>query len=553
MEFKYKYQGKSGISDSVNQSNVSFAPDSLRKPTFFVGTLKQGLAFREGISALHQVVISDMRFKPKDKSEYELWLSQMEEQMLAEFISRKSQAESKSKVLRKELSDLNQQSNELLKPYYKAQSKYFKYLYKHDIDAWWVLDPVITINPDEVFFECFSEDESSYGKLSCKYDVFESISDQECGTTNIDYSQGLYDQFQKIRDYKITQLSIDPDGFKVETSGEAEFEEKKIDLPESWVRGFLQVSSAMTMPMISLELHPMDVHNICHMLRRHKERVGPRSMRFVLKPGAPVKIIFEPWGYELICRRTIYQGHKEQVIRVWGRRRIHILERLIPIAEKFTLHLMGDGMPSFYVADMGDFSFTLGLSGWSANDWSRMGNFDLMAPRGNVDELTANKVYQALQVDWVASCANLSRKTGLDESVIKTAMAKYSQQGQVLYDLAQDVYRIRELSREPLPMSLLRFANEREELAQNFVDANLVKADKAEETHGIIKLSGSVLENAISYNAALSIDREYRINSARCECHFYHENKMRKGPCEHMIALRLSFNQSLEKVSEMNL
>ena len=39
----------------------------------FVGTLKHPLRFREAMSALHDVVISDLRFKPKDKTGYEEW------------------------------------------------------------------------------------------------------------------------------------------------------------------------------------------------------------------------------------------------------------------------------------------------------------------------------------------------------------------------------------------------------------------------------------------------------------------------------------------------
>jgi hypothetical protein len=39
----------------------------------FVGTLRHPLRFRDAISALHDVVISDLRFKPRDKSSYEQW------------------------------------------------------------------------------------------------------------------------------------------------------------------------------------------------------------------------------------------------------------------------------------------------------------------------------------------------------------------------------------------------------------------------------------------------------------------------------------------------
>ena len=111
-----------------------------------------------------------------------------------------------------------------------------------------LFDPVITVHPDEVFFECFSHDESSYGRLGAGYEVFEDIGEFACGTTNIDYSAALYDEFQKIRTYKETRFEIDPSGFDVRTTGEAEYREVKIDLPDSWVRGFLQVSSAMCCP-----------------------------------------------------------------------------------------------------------------------------------------------------------------------------------------------------------------------------------------------------------------------------------------------------------------
>ena len=42
-----------------------------------------------------------------------------------------------------------------MRPFYAARQKYFDYLYRRDMNAWYVLDPVITVHPDEVFFECF--------------------------------------------------------------------------------------------------------------------------------------------------------------------------------------------------------------------------------------------------------------------------------------------------------------------------------------------------------------------------------------------------------------
>ena len=490
------------------------------------------------MSALHNVVVADLRFQPRSRDEYFAWLEQEEESLLAEFMSGQQEVEAKLKSVRSELSELRSQQSKILSPFYKAQNRYFKYLYKHDYNAWFVLDPVITVHPDEIFFECFSQDESSYGKLSCNFDVFKNISDFQCGTTNIDYSAELYDEFQKIRDYKNTQFKVDPTGFEVETTNEDKYIEQKIDLPDSWVRGFLQVSSAMTLPLTTFELHPMDIHNFCFVLRRQKERVGPRSIKFQLKPGEPVKAIFEPWNHEVVCRRSIYAGSQPQEIRIWGRRRLLVLERLIPIAKKFTVSLLGSGLPSFFEADLGDMTFTLGLSGWTANDWSKVSNFDLMAPRTSVDETTVNLVLNTLKKEWFSPANDIARQLQLDRSLVLAALSILTQAGRVIFDLKKNVYRLRELAKEPLPLEQLRFSNEREEKANNFVAANLVELRNYSESNGSIQLSGSVMDNATEYATEMVLDSDQRLVKGSCQCHFYVSNKLYKGPCEHMLALR---------------
>ncbi|WP_058912536.1 hypothetical protein [Entomohabitans teleogrylli] len=537
MQVNYRYQGKSRLTDDGGQTSLAFVPDSLRQPAFFVGELKNKLAFREAISALHNVVISDMRFQPKNRDEYQRWLAAEEQRLLAEFLGTKASLQQETGKVVAELATMSQQEQHLLAPFRRAQNAYFNYLYKKDIDAWYVLDPVITVHPDEVFFECFSEDESSYGKLSCHYEVFDNISDHAYGTTNIDYSEGLYQAFQKIRSYRQTQLKIDPDGFALHTDG-SEFEEKKISLPDSWVRGFLQVSSAMTLPMVTFTLQPGDIYNLCYLLRRRKERHGPRALRFMLQPGQPVKVMLEPWGEVLTCPRSLYSGDQPREIRIWGRRRLHILERLIPVANRFDISLLGDGMPSFWVADLGDMRFTLGLSGWSANDWSGQGNFDLLAPRQQVDNQTLERVYQALSASWAESSASLAARLGLDEDVVKAALAGYSQHGQVLYDLGKDVYRIRALCREPIALDRLRFAHEREEKASNFVMANLVKVTRCEGNEQGMAIEGEVLDNAVRYPVALCLDGDRRLVEGHCACFYFHQHRLRRGPCEHLLALR---------------
>jgi hypothetical protein len=547
MLFDYAYKGSSAVATNADSTQMSFAPDVKRDPTYFIGELRKNIEFREAISALHDVVVSDLRFKPKDKTEYKEWAAQQEQIDWQLVMDQRSEVTNRIKSLTEELTLLDKAHVQRFAPYNRAKQRFFKYAWEKERDIWFVLDPVITVHPDEVFFECFSEDESSYGRLGVDYEVFQNVREFACGTTNIDYSAKLYDEFQKIRSYKTTKFEIDPSGFEVQTEGLEDYKEVKIDLPDSWVRGFLQVSSAMSLPATTFDLHPMDIHNICFVLRRHKEKRGPRSMRYHLQPGQPVKIVLEPWETEILCPRSIYQGTSSDIIRVWGRRRLHILERLIPIARKFKVCLLGTGLPSFYIADLYDMSFTLGLSGWTANDWSTAGNFDLMAPRADVDEVTKRRVFEGLKEHWVDNPNVLADKLNLDRSVVLGALSAYTQAGRAIYDLNKNVYRIRELSRDPLPMDRLRFANPREESATRFLIQKAVNITSVDaNTDGIKQLHGTVKEKDKEFKVSLTIDKDERMLQATCWCNWHRQNKLFKGPCEHILALRKQFSQERE-------
>ncbi|NUO00440.1 MAG: SDR family NAD(P)-dependent oxidoreductase [Saprospiraceae bacterium] len=430
--------------------------------------------------------------------------------------------------------------SKLMNVYWEAQNRYRQYVWKNNPELSWVLDPVITVHPDGLFFECFSKDESTYGKLTCNYEVFRQIETFRCGTTNVDYSTKLYNEFQKIRTYKETELKVDPSGFEVQTAEDEAWKEVKIDLPDTWVRGFLQVSSAMTMPAVRFDLHPTDVYNICLKLRRHKETEGPRSLRWMLTPGEPIRLVFEPWNLTLVCPRSIFKGSKNHDIRLWGRRRLLMLERLIPVAQGFTVTLLGSGMPSFFEAHLGDMSFTLGLSGWTANDWSRAGNFDLLAPRAEVDTLTKQRVFDALRDNWLEDTGSLAQRLDLDRDIVAGALSAYVQAGRVIYDLSKQVWRVRELTRDPLAPEALRFANPREEAAAKMVEAGLVSETNVEPAGKGTKITALVQDKKRSHRPELHIDGDERLVKAVCDCSFHQANQLRQGPCEHILAARMA-------------
>jgi len=534
MELQYKFSKPSEVKSSPSGSAVSFSPDCLRQPTYFVGEISHQLSFREAISALHQVVLSDFRFKPKDREEYRRWLAEQEGMWLAEAMYNTEQLQEKIDAVKGRLVELNKQADTVMGPYYKAQREYFNYLYKKDYTSWLVLDPVITVHPDQLFFECFSKDESSYAKLSCKYDVFNNIKEFECGTTNIDYSVALYNEFQKLREYKNTQFTIDPSGFKVDTEKEDSFKEEKIDIPESWVRGFMQVSSAMTFDSIAVELHPTDMVNLLFTLKRNKEVFGPRFIEYILEEDKPIKIRIAPWDIVIDCPRSIYAGKGSHSIKVWGRRRLGLLERILPLCKSFRVYLLGTGMPSFYVADLGDMEFTLGLSGWTANDWSQRANFGQLIKTKQANGIDQQKIFTSIARDWFKSPDDICRETGIDKDIVNSALVDFAQAGKGIYDVGKGVFRRRELFRETEAISQLSYIDEKEKLALDIIrkyPKTKISINKQKDT--------TVYNSEIdSCSVKVAMNDDLQIKSADCTCNFHKKNKLYKGPCQHIIAVK---------------
>ena len=568
MLFDYNYFGSSSIKTTGDLASISFSPDVSRSaPVSFRGELKpeHAVRFREAISTLHDVVINDQRWVAKDRPEYKEWRKMQDEKEMAQYLTENEELIADIAKTGDEIIDLQRKIRHMESDdeYWNALSNYYDFLYRENHAAWYVLDPVITVHPDNIFFECFSKDESSYGKLSCDYTLFkeESIANRQNGTTNIDYSQGLYDEFQKLRDYRVTKLDVDPSGFTLKTEGETDFKEVKIDLPESWVRGFLQVSSAMALETQCVRLHPQDVFMICQILKQRKDTTGGKALQFHLKQGEKVKIVFEPWKTELICERSTYFGDSDQVIRVWGRRRLLILERLISVAKHFDLHLVGHGMPYFVVADLDGMQFTLGLSGWSANNFSEGANFALLAPRGNLSDDIKSKVFNGLKDSWVSNLTDLAKHVSLDEVTVHTALMGYIQAGRVVYDIHNDVYQIRELSREPLDMDTLRFSSPEEREAVNLLEAEVLSRfksksyevevtdeDGSKKMEGRYLLTSEIQEGDVLHQPGLVLNSNLSINrtESTCTCHLG-KMKFRSGLCRHILVSNLELNQRMAR------
>ncbi len=470
MRVDLSYLGRSGIVESStgNGRTLSMMPNLAREKVSFDAPLLHPLRFREAMSALHDVVINDLRYQPRDKTAYEEWKKQQvvaRQALYREELERAKKSIAVQRGLTPPPPGFDRLFERTRQRYWSARFKLADLMHREDPELWrWLMpcDPVITVADDVVFFECFSADESSYGCLNVSREAFGVGAAVQLGTTNVDYSWDLYNHFQSLRSYRETRFLIDPAGFEVKTDSAPGYREEKIDLPGGWLRGFMTTQEAMGMPGVSVKLSREAVYSALAFFKRHKANKSPRAVRFELLPGKPPAIVLEPWEQRIVSYGTTYDGPSIEPIRIWGARRLLVLARLLPLAEWFNVLLLGTGLPSFWVAQMGEMQLTLGLSGWTTNDWTRGSALDLLSPPATITEDLLERVGRTLQQRRALSLVQLQQATLAQPPAIMAALRRLAFAGQVIHDLPHGVYRFRQVM--PVPLGEAQLGPENPEL-----------------------------------------------------------------------------------------
>jgi hypothetical protein len=321
--------------------------------------------------------------------------------------------------------------------------------------------------------------------------------------------------------------------------------------------GFLQVHSTLTLGLTHLRMAPVDLFNICRYLRRHKARMSPRSLRYELTPGQRGRVVLEPWNHVIELGETsVATGPKPQSFRTWGRTRLQVLRRLLPVCKEIDVFLAGYGLPSIYVLDLGGLTFTLALSGWTDNDWTGGAKFELLSRRLNASAAELSQTYDALRQARYGSEAALAAKTGLGVEKCRSALSYLCQSGRAMYDLKGQVFRHRELFLTPFNVQEAAAAvkqaaagsSEQAKGGQDIVHKDNVRIIARRPVTTGYKLSGSAKGgDGQRVRPLLHVDLEGKILEASCTCAFYKKSKLTQGPCEHILALRLAHMKRLEE------
>jgi SWIM zinc finger len=264
-------------------------------------------------------------------------------------------------------------------------------------------------------------------------------------------------------------------------------------------------------------------------------------------------LMLEPWEERIPLRGAGHTYAEKRTIRTWGRRRLQLLDPLLPYADSVDVYLKGRALPSFYAVKLPGVTFLLGLSGWTANRWTGTGGFDLLVPPQQGAGLS-DRVLALLQEKYALSVDEASTQLGADRPSASRALASLCAAGRAIFDVERREFRHRELFSKPVDLERLYPPDPRREESEALVARGQVRVQSSEprETRKKQRLKGPdgvlyrevvlrdwVVMGTVGTQAGveLVLNDEDRLIFGRCGCAFFQEHLLNQGPCVHLLAL----------------
>ncbi len=375
-----------------------------------------------------------------------------------------------------------------------ARSRFF------DHAAIRLTDPVVTCHLDTLRFESFSSCSSAYAR----YDLDLADVDGEVlepGATNVDFNPPMRAELAKVGDESPLHLQVGADAVAA-TTERGTVVERKIALPQRWVKGFGEVGVVQ------------------HELAQRLELSGPlaqRLLRSMPKGRGRTAVHVAQAGREARLRHAAVPGS----VAVRGTDRLRLLDPLLRHARRLRVFADDEGS-STWVLDLrsGRVHLTLSPEPWRGFSGEGRALAGLASDEltGVAERLVDDLAWQSrLDPAWAAAMA------GVDVARATDALAVVGARGRAGYDVAAGAYFHR-----ALPYDLERV----EGLHPRLLAARALVAD------GAVRPAGPS-EAYVRGGAGL----EYRVRlageDAVCGCPWWARHAGARGPCKHVLAARI--------------
>lgn len=362
-------------------------------------------------------------------------------------------------------------------------------------------DPVVTSNGDRLRFESFSACCGVYARYDALPGSLEG-SVLDTGTTNVDFNPPMRDALARVGGLEPLHLQVGED--VVVRTLDGEVTEKKVPLPERWLKGFaeVQLSAATAAPVFEVS--------------------ASEARRFVRGlPGSgsrkPVWVVPAGRGLRITTRPT------PDGVSLSGLDRLKPLEPLLRFARSLKGYATPydvQGAAGVWELELDDARLVLTLSPDSSRGFSGEGGvlWDL-ADEQSADD--ADLVSALLAFEPRIDVARLAAESALAEERVTRALGRLGAAGRVGYDAAESAYFHREL---PFHPDRLASMHPRLRDATALVEAGAVRVEE-----DLAYVRSGATEHVVRRTA----------DGARCTCPWFAKHQGGRGPCKHVLAARL--------------
>ena len=367
-------------------------------------------------------------------------------------------------------------------------------------------DPVVTSEPGALRFESFSACCGVHARFDVTPDGLDAESSTP-GTVNVDFNEPMRASLARITARAPLHMQVGFDAVEV-TTLDGPSVERRVPLPERWIKGFSEVQLAVAGLRPALELDAVTAQRFLRGLPRGNAgratlwaRPGPGGTRLAARPGVGAVCVAAP-------------------------DRLRVLE---PVARHLT-GLRAYAEPdteaaSVWVAELPGGRLLVTLSPHFARGFSGEGGLlDDLADEALAIE--AEFLDRALHGRWRFTDSDLTA-TGLDVARARRALTWLGAHGRIGFDPVEQVWFRREL---PFPPERLA------------ADPPRLRDAKALVTAGAVVFGAGDGEVLVD-----SGDKRYavRLDPARCSCPWWSKHPGDRGACKHLLAARLAAAQRL--------
>ncbi len=374
-------------------------------------------------------------------------------------------------------------------------------------------DPIVTSHRDILRWEAFSGCCGIYGRVDLDQRAFVDA-EQSFGTTNVDFNSNMVSHLSRLAAASNADLSITRDQVTFQSELGTSIE-KKVDLPQRWIRGLgeVQVYQSRLVPLC--ELTPMTLSKLFQTVKA----TGFGVQHFELQ-AATLRPVF---------KRSAHS------IPIAGLERLRLVQPMLSLTDKIQVWRDSEETDvSAWQMETKAGSFWLVLSPSLERGFSGEGQAnELLATADWKEHL--DKVLQWLGERSTLDPAEGAAQLGLRVADLTATFAALSISGLAGFDAASGYYYQRKL---PFLSDHIQRWQPRYQNAQRLLDQTRVQI-----------LSRSPLEHGESVHCSVIGDHcEYHVHlhpeHDTCTCPWYNRYQGKRGSCKHVLAARLAVRDS---------